>query len=545
MSMSSTASQPLDADLIPWLTYRGLLLGSLQVLAVLCLVAQLAIDPSADNVECVALVVASSSLMLQYLWRSEAMTTHPLSSLALLGFTASSQLVALISQTLDLTSFIQHLRAPHLTFTVLAVAHATAVGSHFVYRHFQPLSGSASFLAVHVFGPLNIHRIPTPTAVWLLGAIGMVGLVLGGGGMGDVGGKTLAGLSFLVWLPFMLPIYRDRIGEHQISIAKHLPFMITWALVIAVVALGRNQRGLMLFGPVQLAIVFTVYRCMGNEKIRWSFLKKLSVAAVLMAALMPQISDFLLAMQISREKRGTLTPYEQLVETFDVFTDKDRLANVKSSFISNLFIDPYDESYLTNVALTRFTETKFHDNMLFFSRFLNQDDIDGLIAHQVDRVVALLPQNVLDGLKIKLDKFSLNYSNGDYYLNRALGAPLGSFATGSMWADLYLVAGPWLPFAASIMFWLVFIALDSLCRLGPGFFISPIALGTAYTIYLNGLAGESVFAKVAYVTRGLIQPVLLYTACLLVVAFFLQLMKKSAWASSDTDPSTHKPTGLQ
>lgn len=543
MSANTTST---SVDVIPWLTYRSLLLGSLQVLAVLCMAAQMGIDPSADNVECSALVLASSSLMLQYLWRSEAMTTHPLSSLALLGFTASSQLVAFISQTVDLAPFIQYLRTPQLTFTVLAVAHVTAVAAHFAYRHFQPLGDSATFLAEKVLAPLNIHRVPTPEAIWMLGAVGFAGMTLGvGGGVsGEVGGKFLHGLSFLVWLPFMLPLFRDLQGDAYVSLKKHLPFLVLWALAIVIVALAKNQRAAMLIGPIQLALVFMVYKCRGHQPVSRKLLKRLPLAVLIMALLMPHISDLLLAMQIARDKRGTISKYEQMVETFEVFNDKARLTSNRTLFVDSLNSGLYDETYLSNTALTRFTETKFHDNMLHFGQYFTEVDMRDLVRHQLDRAVALLPQTVLDAFDIKLDKIAaMSYSNGDYYINRAIGAPLGAAVTGSMWADLYLLAGLWMPFVAAIVFWLVFIALDCLSRFGPGFFISPMALCTAYMTYINGLTGESIFMKFSFVTRGTIQPILLYAICLAVTAFLLQLFRKSAWVQEAPSASGGEPPG--
>lgn len=517
------------SDEIAWLSFRTLLLGGLQVLALLCFVAQLFIDNSPENLECVGLVVASSSLMLQYLWRSEAMTTHPLSSLALLGFTASSQLLALVTQTLDWVPYTQYLRAPELTFRVLAVAHVTAVAAHFAYRHFKPLSGSATFLAERVLAPLNIHSVPTPAAIWLLGCVGMVGHQLGGGATGDVGGKFLAGLGFLVWLPFMLPLYRDVQGPGYANMKAHVPFIVLWALVIAGMALARNHRATLVIGPIMLALVFMVYKCRGQQWVTRRLAKGLALGALGMALVMPVLSDFFLAMQLAREKRGTISMYEQVLETIDAFNDKDRLANSRNALVQNLNTGLYDETYLSNVALSRFTETKFHDNMLYFSQFMGEDDIRGLLEHQGERVVALLPQNVIDALDIRLQKDTLGYSNGDYYAFRTVGMPLGGLATGSMWADFHLLAGWWMPFAAGLMFWLVFIALDCLSRFAPGYFISPIALCTVYQIYQYGLTGESIFVKFAYITRGTLQPILLYALCLAATAFLLQLFRRSAW----------------
>jgi hypothetical protein len=526
-----TLAAPEAAGLIPWLSYRSLLLGGLQLLAVVCLLAQLVIAPEADNIDCVAMVVLTSSLMLQYLWHSEAMTEYPLSSLALLGFTASSQFVALVSQTVDGAPFVEHLRAPLLTFSVLGVAHLSALLAHFIYRKFLPLSGSASFIATRLYAPMNIHRIPTPAAVWLLGGIGMVSFIGGGGDMGDVGGKFLAALGFLVWMPFMLPLYRDLLGERYASIKVHMPFIIGWALVIAAVAVARNNRATIFVGPVQLAIVFLVFKCREKQLVSTRFIKNLVLSAVAMAVLMPQLSDLMLAMQITREQRGTISAKEQLKETLDVFVDKHRIHQLREAGLASVGTEMYDEVYLSNALMSRFTETKFHDNMLFFGQQFGDEEKAGIIDHQLLRVVALLPQNVLDALDIKLDKYSLGYSNGDFYVNRATGAPMGSFLTGSVWADIHVLTGSWMPMATLVLLWMIFITLDSLTRFEPGKFISPIGLCTAYMVYLNGVGGDSIFTKFSQVTRGNLQQVLLYALASLAVVQALRMLGWQPWAT--------------
>jgi hypothetical protein len=530
----SLRTAPEAAGLIPWLSYRSLLLGGLQLLAVVCLLAQLIIAPDADNIDCVVMVVLTSSLMLQYLWHSDAMTDHPLSSLALLGFTASSQFVALVSQTVDGAAFIEHLRAPTLTFTVLGVAHVSAVLAHFVYRKFQPLNGTASFVAGKLYAPMAIHRIPTPTAVWLLGGIGMVSMVGGGGNMGDVGGKLLAGLGFLVWMPFMLLLYRDLLGERYASLKVHMPFIIGWALLIAALGMARNNRATMFIGPVQLAIVYLVYKCRGRQLVSTGFIKNLAITGTLMAVLMPQFSDLMLAMQITRDQRGTISAQQQLKESAEMFMDKHRIHALRDASLISVSTEVYDETYLSNAMIGRFTETKFHDNMLFFGQHFGEEEKAGILAQQGQRVVALLPQNALDALDIKLDKNTLSYSNGDHYTNLAFGGPLGSYITGSIWADIYVLTGIWMPVATVLMLWLVFMALDALTRFAPGMYISPIGLCTAYSVYLYGVGAESIAVKISQVTRTNLQQVLLYALVIALVSRALRMLQRETWVGGET-----------
>lgn len=517
------------SDMIPGLTYRRLVLGSLQALAFVCVIVQLMIAPAMDNVMCVALVAITSSLMFQYLWHSDAMTDQPLSSLALLGFTASSQFVALISQSLDLVPFTQYLRTPELTFSVLAVAHVSAITAHFAYRNFLPLKNASGFIAEKLYGPLNIHRIPSPTMVWLIGAVGMLGVLGGGAKMGDVGGKFLDGVSFLVWMPFMLALYRDWLGDDYCKMKVHVPFILAWAVCIVIFGLAKSHRAMMFVGPVQMAIVFIVYKCRNHQPVSRKFLKRLLIGGTALAVVMPQFSDLMIAMEITRGQVRSVSAVEQLEDTAEVFMDKHRIQNFRELSLNMIQVEPYDEIYLDNSLMRRFTETKFHDNMLFLGRNFSDAAKDGLLAHQGLRVIALLPQNLLDALSIKLDKTSLGYSNGDYYANQTYGLSLGSFLVGSIWADLYVLTGPWLPIVIILILWPIFMVQDALSRFSRGQFISPIALCTVYMIYIGGVGSESIFGKFNQLTRGLVQQVLLYALIAAVTAFLLRLFHKQTW----------------
>ncbi|WP_210497633.1 hypothetical protein, partial [Microvirga antarctica] len=95
-----------------------------------------------------------------------------------------------------------------------------------------------------------------------------------------------------------------------------------------------------------------------------------------------------------------------------------------------ILLKPYDERYLSNPLFGRLTETKFHDNMLYFGSLFGDDDRERLITNQIDKMVAIVPQNFLDFLGIKLKKDDYFYSNGDFYASLNHGGALGGYATG-------------------------------------------------------------------------------------------------------------------
>ncbi len=517
------------ATVLPPMTYRALFLGSFQVLTVLSVIAQMWIAPDADNMTAVMWVALSSSLMFQYLWHSDAMTDHPLSSLALLGFCASSQFVALVSQSVAGVAFIQYLRAPELTFMVLGIVHGVAVLAHHVFRHFKPLSDASRFLATRVYQPLNVHRIPRPAALWLLSIMGLVAFTLGGGGMGDVGGKFIAAFAFLVWTPFLIPLYHDMFGKSYCNLRRQAPLITAFALLIVVIALAKNFRALMFVGPLQLAFIFLLYKSRYRQMVSRRFIQVLMVGAVVMAMAIPVFSDLMVAMQIARADRDTASATEMLKATAEIFMDKSKMELYKRAGLASSELELYDERYLSNPMLNRFSETKFHDNMLFLGQNFRDDDRDNLIRNQIDKTIAIVPQNILDALEIKLNKNEYTYSNGDFYLNQRFGTRLGGYATGSIWADLYVMAGAWFPLATFALLLLVYILLDAFTLFGPGVFMSPAALCSTWHFYLYGIGGESVVSKLNQVTRGSLQLTLLYALCAFGVWLLLSLVKVPAF----------------
>lgn len=515
------------------LTVKGLLLWGLQALGVLAWLAQLVIDGSEANLVSATLVLASSSLLLQYLRVSDAMTTNPVSSFALLGFTLSSQFIALIAQSADLAPFVQHLRAPILTFTVLGTVHVVAVLTHFVHRHFQPFSNSSKFIAEKVYAPLNLHRIPVPEMLWIFGLVGMLAYVFGGGAAGDVGGKFLAGFIYYMWAPFLIPLYLNVVGNSYCTPTRQYPALFAYMSLIIVIALIKNYRATLFMAPIQVFFLFVMHQCRSAEPVSKLFIKRLLIIATLGLVALAPLADMVTAMEIARANRGKATALEMMENTAQAFMDKQKLQAHRDEGLLTQMLKPYDERYLSNPLLGRFTETKFHDNMLHFGSLFGDDERERLIRDQFNKMIAIVPQNILDFLEIKFNKDEYFYSSGDFYLSLSHGASLGGFATGSIWADLYVIFGWGFPIVVFMMLTPVFIIMDALSRFSPGMYITPASMCAMWHLFLYGIGGDSIAGKVNQLTRGSIQQVVLYALLVFGVATLLQLFRKKAFVQPD------------
>ena len=115
------------------------------------------------------------------------------------------------------------------------------------------------------------------------------------------------------------------------------------------------------------------------------------------------------------------------------------------------------------------------------------------------------------------------FSMGDVHLNLMTGSEMGSFVTGSLWADVYALTGPFMPFVSAVLMLLTFIMLDSLTRLDSGHFISPAALCATWPIFVYGMGGESLAFKASLLLRDIPQRALLYALALALVTATLGL----------------------
>ncbi|CAH0351566.1 hypothetical protein [Aquabacterium sp. CECT 9606] len=496
---------------------------AMQLACVVCGLLQLVIDRSHDNGLSVLLIVASTLLIYQYLDRSRATVDYPVSSLAIIGFNVTSSLASLVAQTTSWVPVSQLLRAPVLTFSVLAAVSIIAVLVHWIYRHLAATVSLRDGLAMHVFRPLGVLDAPPIATLWAMAMLGALSTLQGGAAFGDAGGKFFQALSFLQWLPFAIPLYYKKYGHRYCDIKKQIPLLIAFTIVLMGIGLLRNARQLMLIGPVQAALVYFIWAMQDPSAVRKSTFVKAGAGLVAVLLGITLFTDVAVAMALARDKRETLTPWQMAQETYQLLGERDKLAEYRMNGTLDASLKTYDEAYLSNPLLARFSETKFHDNMLNFAFSFNAKQRGEVLDTNVDKLLMTLPQPVLDMLEIKLDKQRNAYSMGDFYRYQNEGSqPLGGFATGSMWADVIVIGQDFSPFLVAILFLLLFLCFDSLSLRGEIFMVSPIMLGGTWGILLYGLGSESLASKLAFLLRDMPQKVLIYAA----LAFMLNMVFK-------------------
>lgn len=488
----------------------------------LCVFLQLLIEPTYENVCSVLMSGLAIAALTQYLWKSRPFDDAPLSSLALLGFCVTSQFAALLAQTMQWSSYVQMLRAPLLTFSVLASVQMIGILTHYVYRRFQPLHGFRDKVASTLLSPVGVHDVPKPMALWLMSLIGIAAMAQGGASFGDVSGKALQAMEFMTWMPFAILVYQRQFGEAYCSFKKQAPLVFMYALLILAIGMARNARQLMFIGPVIATLLYMTVAVRDTSPMPRRSVYKVWVGLVMGSVAVALLADLATAMVLVRDKRETSTRLEMIEETFHAMTDRTRIQAYRDSTYLAAFQEAYDEAYLSNPVLARLSETKFHDNMLYFGSRFGDLERDDILEQAGMRIVVMMPQPLIDFLELKVKKEKYSYSMGDVYVNTDHGGDMGGFATGSIWADLLVMFGPFAPFVAAMFMVLTFIMLDSLTRLSGSYFISPVGLCMAWVIFIYGIGGESIATKLSMLLRDTPQKVVLYAIVFWGVRLFIR-----------------------
>lgn len=489
-------------------------------------VLQMVIEPTLDNMAIVLLVLGSSLVVFEYLRITRAPIEYPVSSLALLGLCLMTQYVSLLAQSAYWKPLGYMLKAPLETFLMLGAVQLLAVLSHWLYRNLRPFQATKEFIGERILAPIGAFNVPSPGSIWTMAFFGALSLLAGNQEMGNVGGKIFEAMGFLAWLPFMIPLYLKKYGDRYGNRKVQYVMLVIYLLLLIVIGIARNARQIMLIGPMQAAFMFFLMALQSTKPVDKSIYKKLAVAAVIGAVGLQLVGDLATAMVVVREKNSRLPYSERIAETIAVLGDRTRLDLYRDNALAGARNSIYDEVYIANPLLARFSETKFHDNMMFLSSRLSDAGRDEVRRMLMDRVMVILPQNVIRKFGVSINKDRYIFSGGDIYrFVNGEGASLGSFSTGSMWVDVLSLSQIASPFIVVLICLLCFVILDGFSRRQPDIWnVSVVVLCSLWPVYANGIGGESIAHKILFLFRELPQK----TAMFLAMYWALRLVTRRA-----------------
>ena len=474
--------------------------------------AQLLIDSSYDNLICVVFVLFSSTLTFVYIRNTRSLREVPLSTMAVLGLCVTTQWGALVGQSALWGSLTEHLRVPLQTFGYLAGFQVVAVAAHWVSRRFKGFM-TARQVGAAVLAPLGIFRVPSVSAMWTMGLIGLGANVVGKVLELGLLGKIADGFAPLCWAPFVIPLLAARYGSVYCNARRQWFGVAAFTVALMVMGMALNARAFMLAGVMTALLLFGVSVLDDDRPLALRSLRFVLLVLVAGAVLFQPLGYFFTAMQVARVERGKLSRLEMIKHTFAVLQDPAAVRRESNRMVTDADIGAYDEYYFSSSMVGRLVETKFHDNGFYMVQDVRPAESRLIAEDLVDRVVSVLPYPVLKAMGMERSKYATLYSAGDLLVHVRLGGEMGQFRTGSMFAQGLAIFGVWTPFLYFLFCLPIFIAWDILSKAGRNGALaltSVVGLLLMYRLFAYGIVTESISNVAGLLLRFHLQTILLY-----------------------------------
>ncbi len=443
---------------------RRAIIGAFCVFAVLAVLIQCIIDSSVENIACACIVFGSSLIVLLYVSWSDALETQPVSTFAIFGFCLTTQLGALLVQTILWVSLTKSLYNPLYTFLTLAFYQGIAIAVHATYRLFTQSKPRVGLFR-GVLDSIGLYQTPSPGVLWLMGCTGIASYYASS--FEGPFGKVADAFNFLIWAPFLIPIYINKLGDSYCNARLHTPCLVVHVAAVGLVALAVNARVILFEGVVTVALIYLLIGMRSNSRVHWPALAKMGAVGVLVLALSSPLSYLTTAMAIAHASRGKVPADVMIDKTIKILRRPSLIDAFRAQERAQSLYAKYDEHYISNPVVARFVETKFHDNALHFARMLTTPESREILRKvTIESLWFALPGPIIDLLDLKIKKakkgLGLAASNGDYLYYLARGVPLGGYKTGSIFAQGMVLFGAFFPFVYALICVTLFGVMDLL-----------------------------------------------------------------------------------
>ncbi|QXV64849.1 hypothetical protein INP83_17440 [Mucilaginibacter sp. 21P] len=489
---------------------------------------------------------------------------YPLSTFLILGFTLTQFYFPLLFTLAEWKPVVFNLVLPYQVFLHSTLTFAVLVIAHYLYRQlpYTLHKRERSLLA-----KAGLYTPPTHIQLWIMGLLGIGATFyvylyspnIGWEVTGSASDKAIQSLMPFSYAPFFIP-FTGLYGSKQPLPKMLIAYLVGFTILLFLVSIGRNSRGGFMIGFTSVGFSYFMGLLLGVYKAKFLTVKNAVIALGAYLLFTGPIADIGTAMVLVRGQRMDI-PYDRLISlTFEAYQDKRTIEQYRQSDITGK--PDWDENYLNNIFLARFSNIKFNDASLIEAKRIGRQD-PLMRKFNIDYVLSILPQPLLDVLKINVDKKMLRgVSIGDYLYYRAGGpkASLGGYRTGSMAGIGMATFGWWYLAILGIGIMPVFYLFDLLftkqiipgSRLGSS--TTKLSFSLCGMLLLDSifrfLPAESATATATFLIRDFLQLVVLYLVVYHLTKVFNILSPKPKALTRrqldmiDNNSKTHPPISL-
>ncbi|MGJ8735209.1 hypothetical protein [Zobellia laminariae] len=364
----------------------------------------------------------------------------------------------------------------------------------------------------------------TPAILWGMGAIGFViriyNFSAGDVEYGDVGGKFLIGLDYLMYAPLCLffPSLLKLKYENQKA-------LFIYAGIIFIINIASNSRESIIMPIATVFILFFLFLVLNNLKLT-SYISptKMLVAVIFLLLVLSLLSKVSLAMLHTRNVRDDIDKLELFQKTIETVQDEalmKRLKATKDRRDEKLksYQQGWTEYYVDNFMLQRYANMRITDETLYYAekRGYGNKEMQKLFK---ENIIVLFPTPVLGIFGVSIDKSKMEFSRGDFLYKPGFK----SFIVTSHVGDGLATFGHWYFLIQFFAFYLVFKVLNSyILHTRQGIKYAPFALINVFLFLGMFRNANGVSSDISFLLRGFLQGVITYLILFHLVKLAIKL----------------------
>lgn len=499
--------------------------------------------PSPESLNVALLLLTGGVLGVLTVGREDILREYPISSIIMLGYTASYFLLPPIATFAEGKPVTHRLVNPEMIFLHAVLCLCAFLGAHWIYRRSRLLAAVRHLFAYRIYRPLGFFNAPGNVQLLVLGAMGLAAMsyqifVVGSVQLESSGmeasaqNRLMQGLYPLAYLPYCCLI-RPLIGDLRTPLTLRWKLIIVvYTAVLIVISIGNNSRSAFLLGIASIGFAYAFGVATRMLSARLIRPRNILIGIVAILVVQGPVADMAASMVIVRGERSNVPAAELVESTLSTMLDRRALEQFRQADTNDgatAASGGWDEYYVDNLFLARLSNLKFADESL--SLAMQQDDNARSRMRDIEwqRLFGLLPRPVIAALGVQVDKdFVSTSSGGDLMLFVTTGDydVLRGFRTGSLFGAGFALFGWFYPLVLAAIVMLIFALADANTirkrlpvpdrygrRWAPAFFPLSVVLLFSWCFHLTSAATgvESVSGLTAFILRGIPETILVYT----------------------------------
>ncbi|GAB3264667.1 hypothetical protein GCM10027347_31870 [Larkinella harenae] len=478
-----------------------------------------------ENIFAVVCVLFCWRLTERVIMTPANLAEYTLSTLIIVGYSITQYCLPIIFTLLEGKALTYNLNLPYRVFIHSALALFVFIIAHYLYVVFRQGWGGKIFNKVWgLLMRFQFFTPPTDFQIWLIGLVGVAGMVVTylTGNYHD--GTAEYRSSFVKFLQGLVPyanaplflLLKPLFSSNRIRFSRNTTIkVVLYIFLLLGIGVASNSRGLFMRGLTAIGIAYFVGLLLGKFDYKIFNAKNVFLAIIGLWIITGPLSDLGTAMVIVRSQRSQASGSELLSQTLITYQNKKAIQKHKVDNAEPT--EDWDEEYFDNIFLSRFCNLKYNDISLEIAHKLGKVD-KNVYQYTVNKFWATFPKPVLDFFNVKVDKLLVSsFSFGDYMYYRSGGEnALGAFRTGQFagtgmaafgWWYLLILGVGVIPFFFSVDLFVLYLAGNKSTYLSLAGLIS---ITSYFTFFSVSNDSESVINIYMYLIRGWIQSVALY-----------------------------------